>query len=142
MNIRRNRLSVILGLMISLWIGCIAPSFAAPVPDASAPEEIVSAESTISPIVVGNTGAETALGAEIFEVHCAGCHVNGGNIIRRGKNLKMKALRRNHMDSVETIAHLVTVGKRPMSAYADTLSPQEIEAVSKYVLERAQQGWK
>jgi cytochrome c6 len=22
----------------------------------------------------------------LFEVHCAGCHLNGGNIIRRGKN--------------------------------------------------------
>ncbi len=82
-----------------------------------------------------------ATGEQIFEVHCAGCHLNGGNIIRRGKNLKMRALRRNHMDSVEAIAHITTYGKRPMSAYQDTLSKEEIHAVSAFVLDRAKQGW-
>ncbi|NBQ36890.1 MAG: cytochrome C6, partial [Synechococcus sp.] len=31
-------------------------------------------------------------GAALFEAHCVGCHLNGGNIIRRGKTLKLKAL--------------------------------------------------
>ena len=31
-------------------------------------------------------------GAALFQQHCAACHINGGNIIRRGKTLKLKAL--------------------------------------------------
>lgn len=37
--------------------------------------------------------ADTTNGAKIFDVHCVGCHLNGSNIIRRGKNLKLKALK-------------------------------------------------
>jgi cytochrome c6 len=80
-------------------------------------------------------------GAVIFENNCAGCHVNGGNIVRRGKNLKLKTLQKNGVDSVESIAQLVTNGKGLMSAYGDRLTAEEIETVSKYVLERAQQDW-
>lgn len=83
-----------------------------------------------------------APGEQIFDIHCAGCHPNGGNIIRRGKTLKMRALRRNNMDSVEAIAHITTVGKRPMSAYQGTLTENEIQAVSEFVLDQAQHDWK
>jgi cytochrome c6 len=81
-------------------------------------------------------------GAKIFNVNCAGCHVNGGNIIRRNKNLKLKALQKNKMDSLEAIEEIVTNGKNNMSAYRDRLSPQEIEIVSSYVLEQAKNNWK
>lgn len=36
------------------------------------------------------SAADIANGGQIFSVHCAGCHVNGSNIIRRGKNLQKK----------------------------------------------------
>lgn len=81
-------------------------------------------------------------GQLIFEAQCVGCHVNGGNIIRRGKTLQLKALQRNHRDSLEAIADLVRNGKMPMSAYKDKLTDQEILDVSAYVLNQAQQGWK
>jgi cytochrome c6 len=77
----------------------------------------------------------------LFEVHCAGCHLNGGNIIRRGKNLKIKALAQNKVDSVEAIAALITNGKNNMSPYRDKLSTSEIDALADYVLVQAQQGW-
>lgn len=80
-------------------------------------------------------------GVKIFQVRCAGCHPQGGNIIRRGKTLKQRALHRNHLDSSEAIAALVKNGKNNMSAFDDRLNPQEIEAVSAYVWEQAQQGW-
>ncbi|ACK67791.1 cytochrome c class I [Rippkaea orientalis PCC 8801] len=80
-------------------------------------------------------------GEEIFSIHCAGCHPNGSNIIRRGKNLKLKALQKNKVDSLEAIAALVTNGKNNMSAYSDRLTPEEIQAVSVYVLEQAQNNW-
>ncbi len=85
--------------------------------------------------------ADTANGAKIFSVECAGCHVNGGNIIRRGKTLKLKALKRNGVDSLEEIASLVTNGKNIMSAYKDRLSEQQIQDVSAYVLEQAAKDW-
>ena len=81
-------------------------------------------------------------GAAIFKANCAGCHPKGGNIIRRGKTLKEKALKRNHLDSIDAIAYLVTNGKNNMSAYEDRLSKQEIEAVSRYVLEQAAKNWR
>jgi cytochrome c6 len=81
-------------------------------------------------------------GAKIFEANCAGCHINGGNIVRRGKNLKSKALHKNKVDNEEAIASLVTNGKGIMSAYGDKLSQQEIADVSAYVLQQAAQDWK
>ena len=86
--------------------------------------------------------ADTANGAKIFSVQCAGCHVNGGNIIRRGKTLKLKALKRNGVESLEAIASLVANGKNNMSAYKDLLSEKQIEDVSAYVLEQAEKGWR
>jgi len=86
--------------------------------------------------------ADPGTGAALFEVHCVGCHPQGNNIIRRGKNLKQRALRRNGMDSLDAIATLVKTGKNNMSAYRDRLSEAEITAVAAYVLERAAQGWR
>jgi len=81
-------------------------------------------------------------GASLFEFHCSGCHINGGNIIRRGKTLKQKALERNGYDSLEAIAQLVTQGKGNMPAYAERMTPEEIQAIAAYVLEQAAQNWK
>jgi cytochrome c6 len=86
--------------------------------------------------------ADTANGANIFSVHCAGCHINGGNIIRRGKNLQKKALKRYGMDSLEAITAIVSNGKNNMSAFKDRLSEQEIQDVASYVLEQAEKGWR
>jgi cytochrome c6 len=86
--------------------------------------------------------ADTASGAQVFSVHCAGCHPNGGNIIRRGKNLSQKALKKYNMDSVEAIASLVANGKNNMSAFKNRLSADQIEAVAAYVLSRSEKGWR
>jgi cytochrome c6 len=66
----------------------------------------------------------------LFEVHCAGCHPQGGNIIRRGKNLKQKALQANHL------------GKGNMTAFGDRLPQQDIDAIAAYVLSQAAAEWK
>jgi cytochrome c6 len=86
--------------------------------------------------------ADTANGAKIFDVHCAGCHLNGSNIVRRGKNLKLKALKKYSMDSTEAIASIVANGKNNMSAYKDRLSEQQIQDVAAYVLQQAEKGWR
>ena len=81
-------------------------------------------------------------GAEIFSFHCAGCHVNGGNIIRRGKNLKKNALKKYGMDSLAAITTIVTNGRNNMSAYKERLTTEEIQKVAAYVLEQAEKDWK
>ena len=86
--------------------------------------------------------ADTANGAKIFSVQCAGCHINGSNIVRRGKNLKLKALKKYDMDSIEAISSIVTNGKNNMSAYKDRLTEQEIQNVAAYVLEQAEKDWR
>ena len=79
--------------------------------------------------------------APLFETNCAGCHINGSNIIRRGKNLKQRALKRNGYEDVDAIATLIINGKGNMSAYRDKLSPEEINALAQYVLDRAAVNW-
>lgn len=93
------------------------------------------------PAIAANP-TDLANGAQIFQAHCEGCHLNGGNIIRRGKTLKLNALKRNGMDSPEAIAAIVTNGKNNMSAFRDRLTPQQIQDVTAYVLDRANADWK
>lgn len=108
-------MKLVLAVVLGCWlaIGCLTPAWAADVP----------------------------AGAQVFEAHCIGCHLNGGNIIRGGKNLKQKALERNGYATPEAIAQIVTNGKANMSAYKDRLTPAEIEDVAAYVLQQAQQNW-
>jgi cytochrome c6 len=81
-------------------------------------------------------------GAQIFETTCAGCHVNGGNIVRRNKTLKLKALEQNGYATTAAIAQIVINGKNNMSAYKTKLTKPQIDDVSAYVLDQAQKGWK
>jgi cytochrome c6 len=86
--------------------------------------------------------ASTTETVTLFTNNCAGCHINGGNIVRRGKNLKSKALKKYGMDSVDAIAQLVKNGQYAMPAYKGRLTEQQIVDVSAYVLEQAKRGWK
>jgi cytochrome c6 len=95
-----------------------------------------------APPALADTNENLATGAEVFSVNCAGCHINGGNIIRRGKNLKQKALKKYKMDSIANISDLVINGKGVMPAYKDRLSEQQIIDVSAYVLSQAANDWK
>jgi cytochrome c6 len=119
-------------LMISmLWMGsAIALDPSTPTPTQAISQPLVPQQS------VENSGAK------LFEAQCAGCHAGGGNIIRRGKNLKLKTLQKNKIDTLEAIAALVTQGKGNMSAYADRITPEEIQTVSAYVLSQASSNWK
>lgn len=87
------------------------------------------------------SAADTVNGEQIFSVQCAGCHINGSNIVRRGKNLKKQALKKYGMDSIEAVTSIVTNGKNNMSAYKERLTEQQIQDVAAYVLEQAGKGW-
>ena len=114
-----TRLALLAVVMAALVISA-EPSWAAPAADGAAP---------------------AADGAELFANHCAGCHVNGGNIIRRGKNLHLAALERNGIDAPERIAVIAAAGQGQMSGYAAVLGEGGAEAVAAYVWQQAQLDW-
>ncbi|WP_370623557.1 c-type cytochrome [cf. Phormidesmis sp. LEGE 11477] len=112
--------SLFVGFTLLLWLAIAPQTLAATA--ATAPES-------------------TASGAVLFTENCAACHAGGGNIIRRGKNLKQRAMRRNGYEDVGAIASIVTQGKGIMPAYADRLSAEEISAIAQYVHEQSESGW-
>ena len=81
------------------------------------------------------------LGALLFELHCAGCHLNGGNIIRRGKNLKLATLERQGIASQEAIAAIAAQGQGQMSGYAEALGEDGVQQVAEWVWQQSQAGW-
>ncbi len=96
-----------------------------------------------APVVAADLSPDLANGAEVFALHCAGCHVGGGNIVRRNKTLKLQALQRNQVETVAAIATLITQGKgNLMSAYGDRLTATEIANLAAYVFDQAQHDWK
>ena len=80
-------------------------------------------------------------GAALFEAHCVGCHLNGGNIIRRGKTLKLKALERNGIEGPLEIAMIATEGRGQMSGYGEVLGEDGAEAVAEWIWRQAQSDW-
>ena len=86
-------------------------------------------------------GSDASTGALLFQQHCAGCHINGGNIIRRGKNLKLKTLEREQIATVEAIATIAREGRGQMSGYADVLGSEGDQLVAEWVLMQAQNAW-
>jgi cytochrome c6 len=81
-------------------------------------------------------------GAQVFAANCAGCHANGGNIVRRNKTLKLKVLEQNGYATVAAIEQIVINGKNNMPAYKTKLTRPQIEDASAYTLDQARKGWK
>ncbi len=81
------------------------------------------------------------LGKNLFKNNCAGCHINGGNIIRRSKNLKISSLKRNGIDEPEDIAKIARQGIGIMSGYEDELGDNGDQIVANWVWEQAQKAW-
>ena len=81
------------------------------------------------------------LGEDLFKNNCAGCHINGGNIIRRSKNLKISSLKRNGIDNPEAIAKIARQGIGIMSGYEDKLGDNGDKILADWILEQAQKAW-
>ena len=84
---------------------------------------------------------EADLGKNLFKNNCAGCHLNGGNILRRSKNLKISSLKRNGIDNPEAIAKIARQGIGIMSGYEDELGDNGDQIVANWVWEQAQKAW-
>ena len=91
---------------------------------------------TICPIAIAEES-----GQDLFISHCTGCHVNGGNIIRRGKTLRLSALKRNGVDSQEEIAKIAREGIGIMSGYKNDLGEGGDKQVAIWIFEQAQNAW-
>ncbi len=85
--------------------------------------------------------ASADAGGRLFEAHCVGCHLQGGNIIRRGKTLKLAALQRNGLDDPAAIARIAASGIGQMGGYAAVLGDGGAEAVADWVWRMALDGW-
>ncbi|QEY32061.1 cytochrome C [Synechococcus sp. RSCCF101] len=80
-------------------------------------------------------------GQSLFQQHCAGCHINGGNIIRRGKTLKLNALERAGLADPQAIARVAAEGIGQMSGYGEVLGSGGAERVGEWVWQQAQNAW-
>lgn len=80
-------------------------------------------------------------GGRLFEAHCVGCHVGGGNVIRRGRTLKQAALEKAGLASPEAIARVAAVGLGQMSGYGSVLGEEGARQVGAWVWLQARRGW-
>lgn len=87
------------------------------------------------------TAVGVAQANDVFNKNCAACHAGGKNVMNPDKTLTSESLEKNGVNSLDAIKKLVSEGKAPMPAFASTLSKEEIESVSAYVLEQAKKGW-
>lgn len=87
--------------------------------------------------------ADAASGAKIFSANCAQCHAGGKNLVQANKNLKKDALDKYGMNSEDAIIAQITKGKGAMPAFKGRLKPEQIEDVTAYVLDEANnKDWK
>ena len=84
---------------------------------------------------------DTDSGKILFKNHCAGCHINGGNIIRRSKNLKIASLKNNGIQDPEAIAKIARQGIGIMDGYKEQLGDNGDQIVANWVWEQAQNAW-
>ncbi|MEA5474242.1 c-type cytochrome [Synechococcus sp. CCY9201] len=119
-----------LGLVASLLI--VQPGAALALAEAEPRSEQVS---------TAQVSASQSSGAQLFENHCAGCHLQGGNIIRRGKTLKLAALQRNGIADADAVAAIARAGVGQMGGYADVLGDEGVSVVAAYVWQQAQADW-
>ncbi|PKM33253.1 MAG: cytochrome c6 [Gammaproteobacteria bacterium HGW-Gammaproteobacteria-10] len=87
------------------------------------------------------TAVGVAQANDVFNKNCASCHAGGKNVMNPDKTLTSESLEKNGVNSLDAIKKLVSEGKAPMPGFASTLSKEEIESVSAYVLEQAKKGW-
>jgi len=80
-------------------------------------------------------------GGKLFENHCAGCHVNGGNVIRRNKTLRRQDLLREGVKGPAEVARIAAEGKGQMSGYEKVLGEGGADAVGAWVWRQAELGW-
>jgi cytochrome c6 len=80
-------------------------------------------------------------GGHLFELHCAGCHPHGGNIIRRGRTLRLADLQRQGIDGPAAVARIAAAGIGRMDGYGAVLGEGGAEPLAAWVWEQALANW-
>lgn len=80
-------------------------------------------------------------GARLFANHCSGCHVNGGNVIRRSKTLRRQDLLKAGIQGPADVSRIAAVGVGQMDGYGEVLGEGGPEAVGAWVWRQAELGW-
>ena len=96
---------------------------------------------TLLSFPINTLAFQTSHGEDLFAQHCSGCHVKGGNIVRRGKTLKLSALKKNGINNPETIAEIALKGIGSMSGYEKVLRQGEEQLVAEWIWQQAQNAW-
>lgn len=80
-------------------------------------------------------------GGKLFANHCAGCHVQGGNVIRRNKTLRRQDLLKAGIQGPADVARIAAQGVGQMDGYGKVLGEGGPEAVGAWVWRQAELGW-
>ena len=98
-------------------------------------------------------------GKQSFVAKCAGCHPAGTNVVKMSKGLTWKDLKKNGVDSPESIRKIIRYGKGTMPGYAAdcidkndgdvlqcgvlmTLDEDVLQDIENFVINRANSNWK
>jgi mono/diheme cytochrome c family protein len=79
------------------------------------------------------TGLAAADGAALFASKCVACHAKDGKGSAVGKKMGAKDLAEEMKEPEKEIVADITNGKNKMPAFKGKLTPEEIQAVAKYV---------
>ena len=134
---RFPKAALILGWLL-LMLGLLHWLFQ-PLPAWGLPQELQEPQEL--QVAVLASPAQLAEGGRLFANTCAGCHLNGGNIVRRDRTLKLKALQRRGIDGPEAIARIAAEGIGRMDGYAKVLGPDGPEKVGAWVWKQALENW-
>jgi cytochrome c6 len=137
---RFPKAALILGWLL-LLLGLLHWLFQ-PLPAWGLPQEPQELQEPQEPqVAVLASPAQLAEGGRLFANTCAGCHLNGGNIVRRDRTLKLKALQRRGIDGPEAIARIAAEGIGRMDGYAKVLGADGPEKVGAWVWKQALENW-
>ncbi|GLI67392.1 hypothetical protein VaNZ11_011576 [Volvox africanus] len=104
--------------------------------------------------LISVTPVNAAESVDLFNNKCAGCHMNGGNVLAVGATLFPEDLRRNGVDSSEALYKIIYGGKGKMPGFGKDCAPKgactfgprlsddEVAGLAALVQERAATGWK
>ncbi|KAG2451209.1 hypothetical protein HYH02_003816 [Chlamydomonas schloesseri] len=116
---------------------------------------VAAAAAAAAAILMGASSPVLAAEApELFANKCAGCHMNGGNILAVGATLFSEDLQKNGVDSPEALYKIIYSGKGKMPGFGKECAPkgactfgprlsdEEVTSLATYVSERAAASWK
>jgi len=96
---------------------------------------LLALAAVLSQFVVTGCGEGRISGAELFSLHCAACHPDGGNTINPEKTLHSAGLRANNIRSAEDIVEKMRNPGAGMPKFSQAVIPdREARLIAEHVL--------